>query len=187
MPPIALFDLDGTLVDYHGALIRDLNRIRSPGEPLVGENPFEEIPHLEARRHMITKQVGWWRKLDRFSLGWDILEVVRDAGCRIVVLTKGPSTKTNAWSEKVEWCDEHLSNYIDGVTITHDKSLVYGKVLVDDFPDYIIPWLQHRPRGLVIMPAHPYNADFKHPQVVRYDGTNITEVVERLKQHLEAA
>jgi hypothetical protein len=30
------------------------------------------------------------------------------------------------------------------------------------------------------MPAHEYNKDFKHPNVIRYDGTNIEEVKERL-------
>jgi len=39
------------------------------------------------------------------------------------------------------------------------KSLVYGKVLVDDWPDYYLPWLGVRPRGLVTVPAHPWNAD----------------------------
>jgi hypothetical protein len=80
----------------------------------------------------------------------------------------------------VEWCNKYLKEYIKGVTITNDKGLVYGKVLVDDFPDYIISWLKHRPRGLIIMPAHDFNKDFKHPNVVRYDGTNIEEVKERL-------
>jgi hypothetical protein len=66
------------------------------------------------------------------------------------------------------------------VTITHDKGLVYGAVLVDDWPDYILKWLEHRPRGLVIMPAHDHNAGFTHHNVVRYDGTNIDEVKARM-------
>lgn len=178
---VALFDLDGTLADYDGALLRDLKLIQSPGEASPWEeNTFADIPYLEARRHMITSQVGWWLKLDQFKLGWDILEEVKRLGFRVVVLTKGPSTKFSAWSEKVEWCNENLKHYIDGVTITHDKSLVYGKVLVDDYPDYVTAWLRNRPRGLVIMPAHSYNKDFKHEQVVRYDGTNMDQVVKRL-------
>tara|TARA_Y100000310_G_C20512920_1_gene729762 strand:+ start:436 stop:588 length:153 start_codon:yes stop_codon:yes gene_type:complete len=49
------------------------------------------------------------------------------------------------------------------MTITEDKGIVYGKVLVDDYPCYIKRWLENRPRGLVIMPAHSYNRDFEHP------------------------
>jgi hypothetical protein len=57
------------------------------------------------------------------------------------------------------------------ITITRDKGLVYGLVLVDDWPKYILRWLKWRPRGLVIMPASTSNEKFKHPQVIRYDGS----------------
>ena len=130
---------------------------------------------------MITSQVGWWLKLKKFKLGFDVLVELKKVGFKIVVLTKGPSRKFSAWSEKVEWCHKNMKEYINGVTITNDKGLVYGWVLVDDFPEYIQAWLKHRPRGLVIMPAHEHNKDFKHPNVVRYDGTNIEEVRERLQ------
>jgi phosphoglycolate phosphatase-like HAD superfamily hydrolase len=178
---IALFDMDGTLADYDGQLLKDLQKIASPNEPPIdGTDIHKGGGYLEYRRHMITSQVGWWLKLKKFQLGFDIIELCKNIGYEIVVLTKGPSTKYSAWSEKVEWCNKYLKEYIKGVTITNDKGLVYGKVLVDDFPDYIISWLKHRPRGLIIMPAHDFNKDFKHPNVVRYDGTNIEEVKERL-------
>lgn len=136
--------------------------------------------YIEARRHMITCQVGWWKNLPKLKLGFDILEQIHSMGYECVVLTKGPSRKFNAWSEKVEWCRNNLTEYISGVTITEDKGLVYGKILVDDYPDYCDAWLKHRPRGLVIMPAQPYNEDYKHPNAIRYDGTNMSEVVKRI-------
>jgi 5'-nucleotidase len=181
MDMIALFDLDDTLADYRGQVLRDLKRIASDGEPPVAE-VFSTKPYLSARRKMITAQVGWWLNLPKFQLGWDVLEVVKELGYSVSILTKGPKTNHTAWSEKLQWCNKHLVKYIDGVTICHDKSIVYGAVLVDDFPAYIKSWLDHRPRGLVIMPAHDYNSDFIHPQVVRYDGTNILEVRTRLSE-----
>lgn len=171
---IALFDLDDTLVDYSGQLLRDLQRLASPNEP--PPVLYADIPYIEARRHVITSQVGWWLKLGKLKLGWDVLDLAREIGYSIVVLTKGPASKHAAWAEKVEWCNRHLADYMDGVTITHDKGLVYGSVLVDDWPDYITAWLEHRPRGLVIMPGNYHNAGFTHPNVVRYDGTNLAEV-----------
>ena len=56
---------------------------------------------------------------------------------------------------KVRWVEKHLGD-ID-CTITRDKGLVYGKILVDDYSGYIKDWLDFRPRGLVIMPANDYN------------------------------
>lgn len=32
--------------------------------------------------------------------------------------------------------------------------------------------MAHRPRGLAIMPDHPYNRDFEHENVIRYDGSD---------------
>ncbi len=171
---IALFDLDGTLADYDGQLLKDLQHIASSYEP--PPVLYADIPYLEARRHVITSQVGWWLKLGKFQLGWDLLEAAKEIGYSISVLTKGPSRKHAAWAEKIEWCNHHLAGYVDGVTITHDKGLVYGAILVDDWPDYAKRWLEHRPRGLVIMPASGHNEGFTHPNVVRYDGTNLDEV-----------
>lgn len=94
---------------------------------------------------------------------------------KIEILTKGPRTKSMAWKEKVEWCNKYLL-FQHGITITGDKGLVYGKVLVDDYPSYILSWLMWRPRGIVIMPAHKYNENFKHSNVIRYDGTNLEKI-----------
>jgi 5'-nucleotidase len=182
---IALFDMDGTLADYDGQLLKDLQRLASEYEP--PPVLYSDAPYLEARRQVITSQVGWWIKLSKFQLGWDVLEVAKEIGYSISVLTKGPARKHTAWAEKVEWCNHHLAGYIDGVTIAYDKGLVYGAVLVDDWPDYIKSWLEHRPRGLVIMPAHDHNAGFTHPNVVRYDGTNIDEVRIRMLARFESA
>ncbi|MBT1070686.1 5' nucleotidase, NT5C type [Pelotalea chapellei] len=171
---IALFDLDDTLADYCGQLLDDLQKIASEYEPTP--ELFKGQQYIEARRHVITSQAGWFLKLKKLQLGWDVLEIAKEIGYSISILTKGPYGKHTAWAEKVEWCNRHLSDYIEGVTITHHKGLVYGALLVDDWPEYIEQWLEHRPRGLVIMPAHDYNTKFTHPNVVRYDGSNIKDV-----------
>jgi hypothetical protein len=181
-PQIALFDLDGTLADYDGQLLLDLKKLHSYWEPEVEEvfNYMHMPSYLEARRQMITKQVGWWSKLNRLRLGWDILDACKIIGFNISILTKGPSSKSHAWSEKIDWCNTHLKDYIDGVTITHNKGLVYGRVLVDDFPEYILNWLEYRPRGLVIMPVNKRNISFNHPNVIKYNGMNLEEVDKKL-------
>jgi len=176
---IALFDLDGTLADYDGQLLVDLQHIASEHEP--PPVLYENIPYIDARRHVITSQVGWFLNLPKFKLGWDVLEIAKEIGYSISILTKGPARKHAAWAEKVEWCNRHLADYIDGVTIAHDKGMVYGSVLVDDWPEYVERWLEHRPRGLVIMPASKNNFGFSHANVVRYDGSNIEEVRSRME------
>jgi len=173
---VALFDLDGTLCDYDKGLLDSLNALRSPHEPVLTSIPRKREPlWLKVRMDLVRANADWWVKLPKFKLGHDIWELAGLIGYQRMILSQGPRKNPLSWSGKKMWVDVNLGPDID-VTITRDKSLVYGKVLVDDYPPYIEAWLEWRPRGLVIMPASDSNADFIHPQVIRYDGTNFDEV-----------
>ncbi|MCL4400427.1 hypothetical protein M1316_00405 [Candidatus Parvarchaeota archaeon] len=180
---IALFDLDGTLCDYDKAMFNSLERLRSPKEPKtrVHSNGEEMPEYLRERINLIKREEDWWVNLPKFRLGWDILKIAKKLGFRIVILSKVPKRNPSAYSGKKKWIDKNMGYDVD-VILTQDKGLVYGKVLVDDFPPYIESWLKHRHRGLVIMPASEGNKNFRHPQVIRYDGGNLEEVWGALKK-----
>lgn len=172
---IALFDLDGTLADFDGAIRLGMMKLASPDEIVAGLEYREkdgEPEHLTARRRLIKRVPGFWRELHRLPLGFELLQHAIDVGFNIQVLTKAPRTNFRAWTEKVEWCHAHLD--VDKrniqINLVEDKGLVYGRMLVDDWPPYIMRWLEHRPRGQVIMPAQPWNQAFRHPQVFRCDS-----------------
>jgi len=173
---IALVDMDGTLVDYDGVMRRDLEKLRSPGEPEYEPSPGGDFPDwLEARRRVISLQPGWWRALPRLEMGFDILGALRTHGFAIHVLTKGPSRKPAAWSEKVEWCRTHLPPEVE-ITITENKSIAYGRVLVDDWPPYFMGWLARRPRGVVIVSAQSWNEGVEQMapgNIFRYDQSKL--------------
>lgn len=186
---VALVDLDGTLADYDSAMTEAMRSVQDPSEAPYGsryepDGTRKEIPHVEARRRLIQRQPGFWRGLKPLALGFDVVKELRSLGFELHVLTKGPALVFSAWSEKVEWSQTHISDAV--VTITGEKSLVYGRVLVDDYPPYFEKWLNVRPRGLVVCVAQSWNEHFgrggrsEHPNVVRYDGTNLDIVKERL-------
>ncbi len=179
-PKIALFDMDGSLADFDGAMIRDLNRLRSPDEPPTPFNfrELEKLRHMKARMHLIHSQPGWWRKLGRIESGFRVLQLAEQIGFEINILTKGPRSHPQAWAEKLEWCQAQPELRTQAVHITVNKSLVYGLLLFDDYPVYMDAWLARRPRGLGIMPATPTNTGYEHPRVIRWDGKNL-EAVER--------
>jgi len=179
---IALIDLDGTVADYDKAMAVEMARLASPEEdpPETVDFDSPKEPHVKAREELIRRQPGFWRSLPKLELGFEIVEDLETVGFGLHVLTRGPSRTTSAWTEKVEWCHEHLPQA--AVTITQDKALVYGRVLVDDWPPFMKGWLTVRPRGLVVCVAHPWNAGVDHPQVFRYDGTNREALRERLHQ-----
>ncbi len=181
---IILFDMDGTLCDYDKAITEGYNKLKSPSDPEYKpfDNNITNIPYLNERIRVIRNQPGWWTKLDKYQQGFDILAIAKELGFSIHILTKGPKSSTNAWAEKVEWVRTNLPDSQEvNITISDDKGLVYGKVLVDDFPEYVERWLENRPRGLVIMPLHSWNKDFKHENVIHYDGTNNDEIKRALE------
>lgn len=179
MTNAGLFDMDGSLADYTGRLVADLEEMRSPGELIVTAANLwtAEQSHkwLKARMRSIKAQPDWWYNLEPIENGMRVFRKAAEIGYHNHILTKGPKKHPEAWAEKHRWCARYLDSV--PVTVTSDKSLVYGKFLYDDFPDYAEAWLKHRPRGLVIMPVTEYNADYSHPQCVKWDGTNWDEVV----------
>jgi len=189
MTQLALIDLDGTVADYDRGMREGLLELQSPGEPPIEESLRESPTWIEARRNLIRQTPGFWRKLPKLHRGFEIVAALRSLSFRLMVLSKGPMKNPGAWTEKLLWCQEHLPDA--GVCIVSEpdaKGFVYGRVLVDDWPPFIQSWLDWRPTGLVIMPDHPYNRGFEHPQVVRYIGPNAPEAEwEALMTRLKAA
>jgi 5'-nucleotidase len=148
---VALVDMDGTLCDFHGQLQRDLDKVLGEDRKKVSAKTIQEVEWL------IRRDGGWYRNLKPLSLGFEIVNLLRSIGFRIMIMTKSSKESRNAWSEKVAWISEHLPD-VD-VTVTMDKGLVYGKVLVDDYPTHFLRWMERRPRGKVVMPVQPWNKD----------------------------
>lgn len=177
--PIALVDMDGTLCDYTGAMQKELALLASPGEA--------DGPWIRSRELIIKNKPGFWRNLPPLDLGMSIFFILKELGFAVSILTKGPTLAPIAWAEKLEWVQKHLGDV--PLTISHDKSMVYGKVLVDDWPDYITGWLNRRPRGLVICPNQPWNQDLTDTRIVRahYTPESSQDVYNALKEaHTQA-
>lgn len=182
---IALLDLDGTLADYDAAIMRDLKLIASPYELEYFDADYAaEAPYIKNRIRMIRSRAGWWTSLEPLKSGFDVVELLKKYDFLLHILTKAPKAIDAAWTEKVQWCKSHLPG-VD-IAITPNKGMVYGKVLFDDWPEYIEQWLKYRPRGLVIMPDQRWNQHVEHPQVIRYTGHNLDAVEDRIKKLTQA-
>jgi hypothetical protein len=178
---IALIDLDGTVADYEGQMLKDLEFIRGPNEPVI-TNIWEHHEHVGRRIDLIKNSPNWWSDLPVIPTGMQVVEIMRELEWEMLVLTKGPKNTKQAWTQKVEWAAQHIPDAYPIITggrrddESGGKSLVYGKVLFDDFPKYMGAWLEAHPRGLGIMPVNLGNQDYHHPNLVKYDGTNLDEV-----------
>lgn len=150
---VALVDMDGTLCDFRGALDRDIAAVLNGR----GYNVCVPACVVQEIEYLIRGQAGWYRNLKPIPFGFEIVRLLQSIGFRIMIMTKSSKESKNAWSEKVAWIAEHLPEA--DVTVTQDKGLVYGKILVDDYPNHFLRWMEHRPRGKVVMPVQPWNKD----------------------------
>ena len=177
---VALVDMDGTLCDYEGSLKKELSKCLSQDGVDIWDKKYKYL------RDTIKRVPGFWKNMSIISNGWTVKAMLEMNGFDLHILTKGPHNNPEAWKEKLEWCRKNLGDV--SVTITENKSLVYGRILFDDYPDYCESWLKHRPRGLVLMPAHSYNEGFdeEYPdQVVRVTGCNWDEVEDAIIKQKE--
>ena len=182
---IALVDLDGTMADYERQLLADLENIRGPDEPELTDIWKHAGDHISRRMDLIKGMPGWWENLPLIQAGMDVVDVMREQEWELHVLTKSPAKVPNAWTEKINWSNKYLPDAHPIITGNATeiaepgrtkKSLVYGKVLFDDYITFMADWLCVRSRGLGIMSVNEGNKRFKHPNVVMYDGTNLDEV-----------
>lgn len=170
---IALLDMDGVVCDWH-------NQLRKDSEKLLGEDLGKISPEtLTKIEHLIRSQTGWYENLVPLPLGFKIAETLREIGFTIMMATKATLLHENAWTEKARWCKKYLP--YTKMTVSEDKTIMYGKILVDDYPKFAGPWLDGRPRGYVIMPDQPWNQDYEHPRVKR---VRTPEDVEALRPFL---
>ena len=181
VPEIALVDMDGTVADYKGAMQKGLEKALA-GLGVSGTDVWKD--EYKPIQNLIKNQIGFWRDLEPIQEGLALVNALRFYGFKPHILTKGPYKTLIAWTEKAEWCRKHLPG--TPITISEDKGLVYGKILVDDWPPYCESWLKWRPRGLVLMPAYTYNEGFedKFPgQVIRVTGDS--DNWDRVKQAIQ--
>ncbi len=172
---IALFDLDETLCNFQGPLRSRLLEMAGPEEHFPNDL-WDMSDHWYARAQAIKKEPGFWRNLPRLSWGWNVLAIAREIGYDIHVLTKGPTTGSRAWMEKVDWVRENLPDAC--LHITDDKRIAYGRVFVDDYYPFMELWLKNRPRGLGVV---NYSSDL-HPNLV-----SINDGYDEIRRRLEEA
>lgn len=157
--PLALVDLGDTLADCTPALDAALARL----------GPAGDAASQEQRRRQLLATPGFWSSLTPRAAGLGLLGLLRDAGYRITVLTKGPSDAPQVWADKVAWCRRHLAGV--PVIVTDDKTPVCGDILVDDWLPYVDRWQRRWPEALAIVPAQPWNAGMQPgPRRLRYEG-----------------
>lgn len=184
MVKTALFDMDETLCDTWGKTLKDLTDY-FPQKILKELHPYEDSMPQEIKERIkeIQNRKDWWRTLPVLEKGIQLWQYLRTLGFETALATKGPYLKPQAWGEKFQWQKELLPEADEMIITSKNKERIRGEILVDDWPSYVLGFLEKNKNSIAIIPEREYNLKFKHPRTVHYTGNNFEQLEEFLKKH----
>ena len=138
--PLILWDLDGTVFDWSGALDAKLLEL-DPGYRLVPESErthydyMFENPHDRATLDAAMNAEGLYEGLVPLDYAIEAMGEMADEGMDNWFCSKPYLTHPTCTSEKLSSVARHFGTAMAAKTIlTHDKTLVFGHLLMDDKP-----------------------------------------------------
>ncbi len=108
----------------------------------------------------VYTSTGFIRSLPVVPGGIEAVNKLSERGFEVFICSAPLSDYENCVLEKYEWVDEHLGRkWTKKLIITKDKTLIKGKILIDDRPEIkgaATPEWEH------ILYDRPYNRDIKN-------------------------
>ena len=183
-----LFDMDDVLADFENGLL-DTYRAKHPDKyyiPFEQRNTFGTIYDYPQDCQPLIKAVytspGFVRSLPPINGGIEALMEINRGGHDVFICTSPLNIYENCVLEKYLWAEEHLNSHPlnNGVDwtkrmiLTKDKTLIYGKYLLDDNP--CISGIR-KPSWEHIIVDMPYNRHITDKKRILRDWSNWKEVL----------
>jgi 5'-nucleotidase len=139
---IILVDQDDTLADFDGRFL-ELWRARYPAAPFVSPDqrrnfylrddyPAEHSDRLSE----IYAAPGFFRNLPPIAGGLEAVQQMLALGHDVRICTAPLDQYEHCVLEKFQWIEQHLGHeFVRRIVLTYDKTLVRGRILIDDRPD----------------------------------------------------
>lgn len=162
---VVLVDMDNTLVDF------DLEF----GKRWVAARPDDTLDLIKERKHFeleqnfsadlkplaieIMSQPGFFISFQPQLNAVEAIKEMTDAGLHVLLCTAPlPFQYETCVAEKFAWVRKHLGvEFLSRIIITRDKTVIKGKVLIDDKPK--IAGACPKPEWTHIVFDQPYNRD----------------------------
>ncbi len=157
---IRLYDVDGVLLDFVGAVFRARGESR---EPVL------RYDFLTANDKVMLRSPDFWETLHPMPGAMAAIDRRRAIGHDIVAVT-APWHSCKGWGfVRRHLLKKHFGIHQDNVIITHRKDLVRGDYFVDDNPDTVSLWGLRNPGGTPRLYDATYNQDAFGFKRVRWD------------------
>lgn len=170
---ILLIDMDGVLADFEGQTQRkgreaglDAGQLALVATRTTWDMLDLPTLHVEPLR-ALWYAPGFFASMDPILGALDTTRDLMDRHDVFFCSAPLPRHATCA-QEKLAWLDAHLGHAASQrLVLTHDKTLVYGDVLVDDKP--VITGVR-KPDWTHVLFDQPYNRTYLHPQRMNWEG-----------------
>lgn len=134
---VLLVDMDGTLADLDGELVRRLKErgSESLANLVIGRPNFEYEAKLEAIAKPIMAEPGFFVSLKPIAGAVQALKHLQADGWEVYFCTSPLSSYEYCVPEKYKWIEIHFGReWTSRIIVTKDKTLVRGDYLIDDRP-----------------------------------------------------
>ncbi len=165
-----LVDMDSILVNLMDKWLTAHNEAQ--GDDLTVDKIKTWDTHLYAKGgkavYKVLERPGVFRSCLPLDGGVEAVQILQERGHEVFVVTAAmfPSN----FSEKVEWCHEHLP-FLDKrhLGFLHEKHLLSGDALIDDGPHNARAYRKAHPKSKILTIEYPYNSDCEAYDVVASD------------------
>lgn len=136
--PILLLDLDGVIVDLPGGIRKEYKELTGddlgPMDSFRFEDSWPEAP--KGIFDDIMHKQGFFRNLMPEPGAIEALKIIEKMEVDFFICTAPKRNSTYCVGEKWEWVQHYLGNtWTDKFIACHEKTLVYGDILLDDEPN----------------------------------------------------
>lgn len=149
----ALIDVDGVLADIHRAL-----RLKITFPFVHTWNSSENSDEANRQLNEIKSQRSFWEDVPEIPSGFAVVDMIKKAGYEVQFVSGIPKCGGQALVGKLNWIKKRYP--YDPFHLTQDRKIFTPDILVDDGPDFVVPFLGRNYKAKVIMPRWDYNEDY---------------------------
>ncbi len=154
-----LCDVDGVFADFTTHALNSLGDLAPEGGADAITNwDILSLLSEEGREtcYRLWREAGWCSGLPLYQESLGFYEKLSSLGK--VIWVTAPMVDAPYWThERTLWLQKHFGAELDDIVFTHDKSHVWGGVLIDDKVENVEKWSRTHPQGLGLLWDQPYN------------------------------
>ena len=187
-----LFDVDGTVADFHRGLVRVANekigRRFTYEQSLAYRRAEVGLDLTEEENEIVYREVhgpGFADSLDPIEGAVETIKRLYDSGSHSILFVTSPAEDSITWmQDRDRWLQRVFGEDLGSrVIYTDHKYAVDGDVIVEDTPSYGENWLKdsaRRPDARAFIYAWPYNKTTPLPRFHHWN--EFIPMLERLRE-----